>query len=340
MSSSSVELEAPRTRAGEVRIAPLSAATYIRHAVHGPDRIWPETNCYTDLVVELVHGLGFEPLAMLAYTLAIDFEGDQWTFFKPVHAELYDLYGFDIQELAVWRRLVDHVVEQVRAGNMPLVEVDSWYLPDTAGTAYRRARTKSTIGVNAIDLDRRWMGYFHNAGYYELEGEDFDEIWQLGGVAHERMLPPYVEYVKRRPAYMPPRGAEVARMARPLLARHLDHAPRSNPFERFAGRFGADLPGLLAADISHFHAYSFATLRQYGACYGLAEAHLRWLAGQGAPGLVAAAEAFGEIAQTAKSFQFQLARAMARKKPLDLAPLDAMAGQWERGMALAREASG
>ena len=323
-----------------MRIAPLSAATYVRHAVHAEDRTWPETNCYTDLLVEQIHGLGFEPLAMLAYTLAIDFEGDQWTFFKPVHAELYDLYGLDIQELNVWSNLLDHVVEQVAAGNPVLVEVDSWYLPDTAGSAYKRSRTKSTIGVNEIDVAARRLGYFHNAGYYELQGDDFEELWQMGGLAHERMLPPYVEYMKRRQGYVAPRGAALAEAARPLLRRHLGQAPRSNPFTRFSERFGHDLPGLLAADISRFHAYSFATLRQYGACYELAEAHLRWLAGYGAPKLEAAADAFRDLALAAKSFQFQLARAMARKKPLDLAPLATMGAQWERGMALANEAAG
>ena len=42
---------------------------------------------------------------MLPFTVAIDFEGDQWTFFKPPHDELCDLYGLDVQELNVWRPL-------------------------------------------------------------------------------------------------------------------------------------------------------------------------------------------------------------------------------------------
>ena len=86
-------------------VARLDPATYRRHAIHGEDRAWPETNCYTDLIVEMAHALGLDPVAMLPYTLAVDFEGDQWTFFKPCFAELYDLYGFDIQELAISRPL-------------------------------------------------------------------------------------------------------------------------------------------------------------------------------------------------------------------------------------------
>ena len=132
-----------------------------------------------DLIVEMAHALGLDPVAMLPYTLAVDFEGDQWTFFKPCFAELYDLYGFDIQELAISRPLAEHVVEQVEAGRAVLVEVDSWFLPDTAGTAYQLAHAKTTIGVNRIDLGANRMGYFHNAGYFEVEGEDFRRVLRI-----------------------------------------------------------------------------------------------------------------------------------------------------------------
>ena len=43
--------------------------------------------------------------------------------------------------------------------------------------------------------------------------------------------------------------------------------------------------------------------------------------------------AFREISQGAKAFQFQLARAVSRRKPLDLSPLEAMAERWQRGIA-------
>jgi hypothetical protein len=309
-------------------IAPLDPATYRRHRLHGEDRVWAETNCYTDLLIELAHGLGFEPLAMLGFTLAIDFEGDQWTFFKPPAADLHALYGFDLQELAIWRPLAEHVAEQVEAGRPVLVELDSWFLPDPAGTAYRLAHTKTTVGVNEIDVARRRLGYFHNAGYFALEGDDFSELFQLDGVPHERVLPPYVEYVKWREGFVAPRGRDLAEAALPLLARHLARAPRENPFPRFRERLARDLEWLLAAPIERFHAYSFANLRQYGACFELAESHLRWLGSHGIADLDRSAAALHEIAETAKRLQFQLARAMARRKPLDLAPIEAMAAQW------------
>ena len=84
--------------------------------------------------------------------------------------------------------------------------------------------------------------------------------------------------------------------------------------------------------IDTFHAYSFATLRQYGACFELCETYLRWLGAEGEVGLEDATEAFREISQTAKAFQFQLARAMARRRELPLEPLDAMGELYERGL--------
>jgi len=224
------------------------------------------------------------------------------------------------------------VAEQVEAGRPVLVELDSWFLPDTAGTAYRTAHTKTTVGVNEIDPARRRLGYFHNAGYFALEGDDFREVFQLDGPAHERVLPPYVEYVKWRAGFVPPRGAALAEASRPLLRRHLARAPRENPFPRFRARLERDLEWLMRSDIERFHAYSFANLRQYGACFELGESYLRWLGCQGVDGIEAPAHALRDIAETAKRLQFQLARSMARKKPLDLAPVDAMAAQWSLAM--------
>ena len=322
----------PSPEARPLAIAPLDARTYQRHAIHGEERIWPETNCYTDLLIEVAHGFGHEPRAMLAFTLAVDFEGDQWTFFKPSHADLYALYGFDIQELALWKPLVEHVVEQVGRGHPVLVELDSWYLPDTSGSAYRTQHSKTTVGVNEIDVARSRMGYFHNASYYAVEGEDFRQLFLLDGVPHERVLPPYVEFIRWRPNFRKLEGPALVEAALEILPRHVARIPAANPFIAFKERFAADLGWLMGAEMSRFHAYSFATLRQYGACFELAETHLRWLAENGVEGLAPSADALREIAQTAKNVQFQLARAMARRKPLDLTPLDAMGAAWDRAM--------
>lgn len=315
------------------QIAPLDPATYQRHLIHGGDRDWAETNCYSDVIIELLHGLGYEPIAALPFTLAIDFEGDQWTFFKFPDRDLYDLYGLDIQELNVWRPLVQHIEEQVGHGRPVLVELDSYFLPDTAGTAYQLAHVKSTVAVNEIDIEGRHLGYFHNQSYFALDGKDFEDIFQLGGLVHERMLPPYIEYVKTRPGHPPLRGPQLLEASLAVLRKQLALVPERNPFVAFKAAFERDLEWLMQADIDTFHAYSFATLRQYGACYELSETYLRWLGRQGVDGLERACEAFRQISQTTKALQFQLARAMARRKPLELSALDTMAAHWDTGIS-------
>src|SRR4029079_1878071 len=78
-------------------LAELDPATYVPHRLHGADRLFAETNCYVDVWIELLHAHGLEPAAMLAFCAAIDWEGDQWTFFKPPHADLEALYGVEIE---------------------------------------------------------------------------------------------------------------------------------------------------------------------------------------------------------------------------------------------------
>ncbi len=312
------------------QIVPLNPATYQRHLIHGENRTWIETNCYTDVIIELLHGLGHEPIAALPFTLTIDFEGDQWTFFKFPDGDIQALYGLDIHELAPWRPLVQHIEGQVAQNHPVLVELDSWYLPDTAGSAYKLAHMKTTIAVNEIDIERRHLGYFHNQGYYHLDGQDFTDIFQLDGLVHERMLPPYIEFVKKSPHFQPLTAAQLLDTSLALLKKQLQQMPEKNPFFAFKEKFNSDLEWLLQADIDVFHAYSFATLRQYGACFELAETYLRWLAQQRIDNVAIAADAYMQISQNTKAFQFQLARSMARKKPLDLSPLDNMATQWDK----------
>jgi Domain of unknown function (DUF1839) len=312
-------------------ILALDPARYQRHRIHGENRVWAETNCYVDVWVELLHAWGFEPVAALAFTLAIDFEGDQWTFFKFAHGDLYQLYGLDVQELAVWRPLVRHVEEQVARGRPVLVELDSYYLPDTAGTAYQREHVKSTVAVVAIDVAGQRLGYFHNQGYYHLEGDDFANVFRLRGPKDPTVLPPYVEFVKRGTAPTP-EGDELVLASLRLLRRELRHVPEKNPFEAFKARFEADLRWLADEGLGTFHQYSFTTLRQFGACYELAATYLQWLQDRTGKPLGAAVAAFHNLATGAKTLQFHLARAVARKKPLDLSALDGMASGWRSAL--------
>jgi hypothetical protein len=314
------------------QILPLDAARYRRHLLHVQDRNWAETNCYVDVWIELLHAWGFEPIAALPFTLGIDFEGDQWTFFKFPHADLYELFGLDVQELAVWRPLVDHVTEQVARGRPILVELDSFYLPDTKGTAYALEHVKSTVAVNAIDVAGQRLGYFHNQGYYCLEGDDFANVFRTRDRAGDgAVLPPYVEFVKRRGVQALYRD-DLVQASLDLLRQHLKRAPESNPFDAFRRRFEVDLCWLTTASLEMFHRYCFATLRQFGACFELAATYLHWLGGNNVVGLENSIRACTDLSTGAKTLQFQLARAITRKKPLDLSPVDAMAETWRTAL--------
>jgi Domain of unknown function (DUF1839) len=312
-----------------ISVLDLDPATYERHAIHGEDRVWAETNCYADVWIELLHAMGYEPNAALPFTFTIDFEGDQWTFFKFPLPDIYEMYGLHVQELAVWRPLSSHLEEQLERGRPVLVELDSYYLPDTAGTAYKIAHVKSTVAVVEIDVEQRHLGYFHNQGFHHLGGDDFLDVLRLREPIDPAMLPPYAELVK---VHRPP-ATDLLQASLGVLRRQLAFVPASNPFVSFKARFERDLEQLLNESLDVFHAYSFATLRQFGACYELATTYLRWLSSRGERDLESTTEAFAELSEGAKTLQFQLARAMARRKPLDLAPLDRMAGRWESGIA-------
>lgn len=321
------------------RFLELQPATYQPHALHRGERAWAETNCYVDLWIEVLHGFGFEPTAALGFTFAQDFEGDQWRFFKFPHADLARLFGVDLQELNVWRSLVHHVDEQVRRRRLPIVEVDGHYLPDLAGTSYRREHPKTSIAIQEIDLEARRLGYFHNAGYFTLEGDDFAGVFRLDAAAFgPTHLAPYVE-IARLPERPPLAGDALVREAAAIALAHLAARPE-NPVRRFAPRLAADVEWLKNEPIATFHQYSFATLRQCGAAFELSAAFLRWLARAGLPGeLEAAAVRFAALSEGAKAVQFKLARVVGARRQVDLQPmLAAMESAWDEGMALATAA--
>ena len=310
-------------------IIALDPANYERSCLHAKDRIWAETNCYVDVLIELIHSLGFDPRAGLAFSLAVDFEVDQWTFFKYPHEDLYTLYGMDVIELNPWVSLLQHVEEQVGAGRPVLVEMDSFYLPDTLGTAYQSVHTKTTIAVNTIDAKAGSMGYFHGQAYYELSGPEFRDIFQVDGLVHERMLPPYIEVVKLTKNSTDVQDDELTTQSIASLRTQLERLPAHNPFDLFRARFEKDLEWLASEPMETFHGYSFATLRQYGACFELAANYLDWLAARGETGLDTTARTYAEISEIAKTVQFKLARTLARKRTLDLGPIDEMSTRWQ-----------
>ena len=109
-----------------------------------------------------------------------------------------------------YRPLPEQIAEQIAHERTIIVELDSWYLPDTAATSYRREHVKSSVVAESIDRDGERLRYFHGPGYYELEGEDYRGIFRLGRAFSEDVLPPYTELV-RLDAGSSPQGRCAAR---------------------------------------------------------------------------------------------------------------------------------
>lgn len=309
----------------------LDPASYRRHSLHAPECNWVEKNCYIDVWIELIHALGLEPLAMLAFTVAIDFEGDQWTFFKPPHEDLRQLYGIDVQELYAWRPLIEHAAEHLRAGKFISAEADSFWLPDTEGTDYRQRHVKSTIVLSHIDVTSKRLHYFHNAGFFSLEGEDFARLFRIDAPPDPTFLPLFAELVRHDRAISRP-SEQLLASSRGLLRKHLAWRATDNPVQRFRARFDQDLPAIAQLGMEHYHAWVFGTLRQLGAASELSAAYLRWL---GTPlRLERAATAFSEISAVSKSLLLKIARAVNAKRALDAsASFDQMAQAWDRATA-------
>jgi hypothetical protein len=288
----------------------IRAETYRPHALHDKERMWPETNCYVDLWIEVLNTLGLPPEAMLGFTLTQDFEGDQFTFFKVPLDDLEALYDITCTELAIFDGIERHLETQIARGRLCLVEMDSFYMPDTAGVAYGRAHGKTTIGINRLDVAGRSLDYFHNGGFFHLEGDDFDGLFQTNAAADALPLLPYTEFAKL-PAALPGER-DMRAVAHTLLQRHLARRPAANPFTAFATVFPAQVEALAARDFDAFHKYAFNTLRQFGANFELLASHLGWLFPDGA--FAAEQAAALKISEVGKTVQFQVARAVNRRK--------------------------
>jgi hypothetical protein len=311
----------------------LDPASYARSGLHGESCTWVEKNCYIDVWIEVVHAVGLDPLAVLPVTLITDCDGDQWTFFKPSHEDLIALYGFGIQELNVWRPLVQHVAFHLDEGRLIFTEADSFYLPDTSGTDYRKNHVKSTIVCETIDVERRRLAYFHNAGYFQLEGEDFTRLFRVDEPPDPTYMPFFAELVKLdRIERHPPR--ELARRSREILARWFARRPATNPFRRYAPRLATDVEGLKKEGLNAYHAYAFATIRQYGANFELLSQYLRWLDQHLPGGYERAAAHFHAISDGAKTLILKGARAVGGNKTVDFtAMIEESARSWDEGMS-------
>ena len=308
----------------DVCLPALTLASFKPHPLHGPDRCWEETNCSIDLWIELLHAMGLPPEPALGFTARQDFEGDQFSFGKFPLAELQALFGLTVRELSVYRPIEQHLLLQMRRGRICLVEVDPYYLPDTGVAAYRRQHGKTAIAPNRMDIDARRLEYFHNAGYYALEGDDFDGALRPA-LADDVLFRPYAEFTNLDPRPLEPERLRA--LAAELYAWHWSQRPQSNPIRAFQAAAPAQAEALAGAGEPAFHDFAFHNLRMLGSNFELLGAGLAWLQGSGDPRIAHCQT----IAETAKGAQFQLARAVARRR-FDGFPqaLDPAAQAWDR----------
>ena len=217
------------TPGSAVKLWGIDPSGYEQHRLHAPGRTYLETNCYADVLIELLHARGDEPLAMLSFIVRTDWEGDQFTYFKPPYHDLYELFGIEIHEMLPYRTVPEHIEEQLRLQRTVLVEIDAWYLPDTAATSYRREHLKTTVAPEMIDREGERMRYFHNAGVFDLEGEDYRGAFRMLPQFTADVMDPFIEVV-RFDAGEGLRGEALRSRARQLLASHFALRPARNPF--------------------------------------------------------------------------------------------------------------
>lgn len=239
--------------------------------------------------------------------------------------DLEALYGVRATELAIFDKVEDHIATQLERGRICLIEMDSFYMPDTHGVGYRKEHGKTTVAINRLDLEKRELDYFHNAGFFHLSGEDFDGLFQHHLAETDPPFLPYTEFAKF--ADSNPSPAHIRKTAERLLKFHFSRRPSANPVRAFAKVFPAQVEKVADRPFGFFHKYAFNTLRQLGANFELAASHFEWL---DKPGFSEARDHALKISEVAKTVQFQLARAVTRRKFDALATvLDPAADAWD-----------
>jgi hypothetical protein len=322
------------TRMPSPATLPETANSYVPHALHGENRTWPEAGGQIDVWIEVLHSQGVQPLAALAFTLALDYEGDQFTCVGFPRADLRVLYGIEVQELTVWRPLVAHAAQQAALGRVVMVDADAFFLPDTVGTAYRYEHAVTTIGIVSIDAEREQLRYFHGRGQHTLGGNDFAGVFRTGPyVADATVLPPPAEIAKLDGMADLDMPALVER-ATSLARLHLAGAPPANPIARWADRTPRDLAWLRDDPRAPLQRYALVTARQVGVCAGLTAAFLEWLDANGNRRVLDVAAAFDRVSRAAKSAHLKLVRMSRTRAPADItSDLATMVASWEEGMS-------
>ncbi len=265
---------------GMVSLFGLDPATYQPSPLHTGERSYIETNCFTDIVIELLHARGDEPVASFGSFVRMGFENDQWTFFKPLAVDLEVLYGMDIHEIQPYRSIPHQIAEVLALGRTMTIELD-------ALVPARHRRDELRPGPRQDRGDRRGDRPGRRAlpatsttpRCMSLEGADFRGAFRTGDGWSGDVLPPYTELI-RFDAGPRLEGEELRAAAREILRGHLGRIVPGNPFDEFGARLSAELPALLEGDAARYHAFTFATFRMAGAGFELLASHVEWLLGR------------------------------------------------------------
>ena len=243
-------------------------------------------------------------VAALAFALALDFEGDQWQFFKsPLEDLRRALRRSSVQELADLAAGRQHVARA--AGRGPAADRRGGRLLSARHRRHlvrRRAREDHDRASRRSTSRRGRLGYFHNAGYYELDGRRlrrrssprspgptlFRPTSSSSGSTASAGLEPPSSWRSRARRWT---GALRAR-ARRQSGRRFARAPDRRP--RVAAR---------PADV-HVPPVRLRHPAPVRRLLELAATFLRWLGVSGAPGLEPAAAAYQRVSESAKAMQF------------------------------------
>ena len=306
----------------------LDATKYVPHSLHGGDRTWTETNCWLDMMIEVLHiveagpgGSGglhaqhrlrrrtVDPVQVSRPRTFAPSTGWRWprcTCGAPPSTTSKSNWPWAAS--AVWRST---------PGSCPT--------PQASPT--KRRTPRPAIVPQMLDRTGRKMGYFHNAGYFEVSGDDFDGLFYLAGLTDAYVLPPYMETIRLdRIRHISDDDLTAAALA--LTREHLARRAVTNPLIGFRERLMADLPWLVAGGDEAFHPYAFATCRQCGATAELAASFVDWLGTHASVDLGDAAANLRVVAECAKSLQFILAR-LAHGRSVDpTGPLEEMERAW------------
>jgi hypothetical protein len=304
--------------------------TYVPHALHGSERAWTESNCYIDVWIEVAPraAASTRPPVCL-HVLAVDFEGDQWTFFKPPHRRPLRALRLDVQELNVWRPARTRTRGAAAAGGKLVLSEVGRLLPARYG--------RNRLPHAAHEDDDRDPGARHRASAARLLSTTAGTtpsraptsvgLFRLDGPPDPTYMPFFAEFVRvDRRRNLEPQALRRASLG--VLHKHLARLAPTNPIARFRQRFATDLMWMQSVGLSAYHPWAFATLRQLGAAFELAAVYVRWLTNIGEVGLEPSAVAFDGISGAAKTLVLKTARAVNTRASFD--PSE-MLGDAERG---------